>query len=44
VPVYSEPGATDQSKVCENAKGKAREEDVRVLILDTAGRLAIDRN
>ncbi len=42
VPVYSEPGATDPVKVCQNAVKKARAEDIRVVILDTAGRLAID--
>ncbi len=42
VPVYSEPGATDPVKVCQNAKARAESEGVRVLILDTAGRLAID--
>ena len=42
VPVYSEPGETDPVKVCRNAVKKAREEDRKVVILDTAGRLAID--
>jgi signal recognition particle subunit SRP54 len=42
VPVYSENGATDPVKVCQNARAKAAHEDARVLILDTAGRLAID--
>lgn len=42
VPVYSEPGATDPVAVCRNAVAKAREEGVKVVILDTAGRLAID--
>jgi len=42
VPVYSEPGATDPVKVCQNAKAKAKAEGAKVLILDTAGRLAID--
>jgi signal recognition particle subunit SRP54 len=43
VPVYSEVGATDPVKVCQNAVKKAQAEDVKVVILDTAGRLAIDR-
>ena len=42
VPVYSEPGATDPVKVCQDAVKKARAEGAQVLILDTAGRLAID--
>ncbi len=42
VPVYSETGATDPIKVCENAFRKAREDGRQVVILDTAGRLAID--
>ncbi len=43
VPVYSETGATDPIAVCENAFRKAREEGRKVVILDTAGRLAIDQ-
>lgn len=42
IAVYSEPGAQDPVKVCRNAVAKAREEGVKVVILDTAGRLAID--
>lgn len=42
VPVYSEKGAQDPVKLCKDAVKKARDEDVRVVILDTAGRLAID--
>lgn len=42
VPVYSEPGAQDPVKVCQNAVKKARDEKCQVVILDTAGRLAID--
>jgi len=41
-PVYSEKGATDPIKVCQNAVKHARSEGVDVVILDTAGRLAID--
>lgn len=43
VPVYSEPGAQDPVKVCQEAVRKAKAEGVRVVILDTAGRLAIDQ-
>lgn len=43
VPVYSEPGVQDPVKVCQNAVKKAREQQIRVVILDTAGRLAIDQ-
>jgi signal recognition particle subunit SRP54 len=43
VPVYSELGAQNPVKVCQDAVKKARELQVNVVILDTAGRLAIDR-
>lgn len=43
VPVYSEPGAKDPVAVCQNAIKKAKEYDARVVVLDTAGRLAIDQ-
>lgn len=42
VPVYSEPGEKDPVKVCQNAVKKAKAEGIKVVILDTAGRLAID--
>ncbi|MEM9410657.1 MAG: signal recognition particle protein [Planctomycetota bacterium] len=42
VPVYSEPDEKDPVKVCRNAVQKARQEKRNVVILDTAGRLAID--
>ena len=42
VPVYSEVGSTDPIKVCQNAVAKAKEDGHKVIILDTAGRLAID--
>src|SRR5690606_17872800 len=42
-PVYSEPGATDPTAVCQNAVKYAREQGIDVVILDTAGRLAIDQ-
>ncbi|MEQ8786669.1 MAG: signal recognition particle protein [Pirellulaceae bacterium] len=43
VPVYSESGAKDPVKVCRNAVAKAKQEAAQVVILDTAGRLAIDQ-
>jgi len=43
VPVYSEPGEKDPVKVCRNAVAKARADKTPVVILDTAGRLAIDQ-
>jgi signal recognition particle subunit SRP54 len=43
VPVYSEPGAQDPVKVCQNGRKKALQEGANVVILDTAGRLAIDK-
>ncbi|HZL89215.1 MAG TPA: signal recognition particle protein [Pirellulaceae bacterium] len=42
VPVYSEPGAKDPVKVCQDGIRKAKELGAQVVILDTAGRLAID--
>ncbi len=42
VPVYSERGEQDPVKVCRNAVAKAKAEKCKVVILDTAGRLAID--
>ncbi|MCU0877530.1 MAG: signal recognition particle protein [Pirellulaceae bacterium] len=43
VPVYSEPGQQDPVVVCQNAVAKARKDQVSVVVLDTAGRLAIDQ-
>jgi len=43
VPVYSEQGATDPIQVCQNAVKRAKAEETQVVILDTAGRLAIDK-
>jgi len=43
VPVYSEPGATDPVRVCRTAIDQARQHQAGVVILDTAGRLAIDQ-
>ncbi len=42
VPVYSEKGAKDPVKVCQAAVKQAQQEEAGVVILDTAGRLAID--
>src|SRR6187200_894587 len=43
VPVYSEPGSQDPVAVCSNAIKQAREQQIALVILDTAGRLAIDQ-
>ncbi|MFO0905125.1 MAG: signal recognition particle protein [Pirellulales bacterium] len=43
VAVYSQPGAQDPVKVCQEAVKKAKQEQIPVVILDTAGRLAIDK-
>ena len=43
VQVYSEPGAKDPVAVCQNAVNLAREKQIPVVVLDTAGRLAIDQ-
>lgn len=42
VPVYSDREEKDPVKVCRDAVAKAKEENCKVVILDTAGRLAID--
>jgi signal recognition particle subunit SRP54 len=42
VPVYSEPGAKDPVAVCTAAVAKAKAEQIPIVVLDTAGRLAID--
>ena len=42
VPVYSERGHKDPVKVCRNAVAAAKKNGSELLILDTAGRLAID--
>jgi signal recognition particle subunit SRP54 len=42
IPVYSDRTCQDPVKVCSEAVKKAKEAGVDVLILDTAGRLAID--
>jgi len=43
VPVYSEKGAKDPVKLCQSAVRQAKADEARVVILDTAGRLAIDQ-
>jgi signal recognition particle subunit SRP54 len=43
VPVYSEQGQTDPVTVCTNAVAKARSQQTAIVVLDTAGRLAIDQ-
>ncbi|HJS09459.1 MAG TPA: AAA family ATPase, partial [Pirellulales bacterium] len=43
VPVYSEPGQQDPVTVCTNAVAKARQDQIALVVLDTAGRLAIDQ-
>ncbi|TWU00788.1 signal recognition particle protein [Stieleria varia] len=42
VPVYSEPQNKNPVEVCQNGVAKAKADGARVVILDTAGRLAID--
>ena len=42
IPVYSEVDSTDPVKVCQNGVKQAKANDANVVILDTAGRLAID--
>lgn len=43
VPVYSDPENGDPVKVCQAGVKRAEAEGARVVILDTAGRLAIDQ-
>ncbi len=43
IPVYSEPDNKDPVKVCQNGVAEAKARGARVVILDTAGRLAIDQ-
>mgnify|MGYP002625313480 CR=1 FL=1 len=42
VPVYTEEGVKDPIKIAKNAIAKAKAEGYSVVIIDTAGRLAID--
>src|SRR5438270_11324855 len=41
VPVFSQPGATDPVAVCAAAVQKAKADQIPVVVLDAAGRLAI---
>ena len=43
VPVYSEEGEKDPVKVAKDAVAKARQEGCSVVIVDTAGRLVVDK-
>ncbi len=43
LPVHAEPGAQDPVAVCQNAVRYARETGAEVVILDTAGRLHVDK-
>jgi signal recognition particle subunit SRP54 len=43
LPVYAEPGAQDPVSVCQNAARHAREGGLDVVLLDTAGRLHVDK-
>lgn len=43
VPVYSEPGVKDPVSIARNAVSYARKEGYSVVIIDTAGRLAVDQ-
>ncbi len=42
VPVYTEEGSKEPVKIAKNAIAKARQEGYSLVIIDTAGRLAID--
>ena len=43
VPVYSEPENKNPIQIAENALREARQKNINVLIVDTAGRLAVDQ-
>ena len=43
VPVYTEEGEKDPIRIAKNAVAKARAEGIPVVIVDTAGRLAVDQ-
>ena len=43
VPVYAEEGVKDPIKIAKNAIAKAKSEGCSVVIVDTAGRLAVDQ-
>ncbi len=42
IPVHSEGTSVPPTRICENALRKARQDNYDVVVLDTAGRLAID--
>ncbi len=42
VPVYSEPGNNDVVSIAQNAVREAKQQNCNVVIVDTAGRLAVD--
>ena len=42
VPVYSEPGSKDPVQIARNAIAHAQQEGLDTVIIDTAGRLAVD--
>ncbi len=44
VPVYIEEGSSNPVQIARNAISKARQEGISLVIIDTAGRLAIDEN
>jgi signal recognition particle subunit SRP54 len=43
IPVHSQRGETNPVKVCRDAVAEAKQRGIQVVILDTAGRLAIDQ-
>lgn len=43
IPVYSEDDVKDPIKIAKNAIAKAKAEKIQVVIVDTAGRLAVDQ-
>jgi signal recognition particle subunit SRP54 len=43
VPVHSQRGESNPVTVCRNAVAQAKQQGIQAVILDTAGRLAIDR-
>ena len=43
VPVYTEEGVKDPAQIARNAVAKAKAEGISVVIVDTAGRLAVDQ-
>ncbi|MBR3633966.1 MAG: signal recognition particle receptor subunit alpha, partial [Bacteroidaceae bacterium] len=44
VPVYTEEGNMDPVEIARNAIRKAKQEELNLVIIDTAGRLAIDED